>query len=134
MNPVDFSPFGIQSVQVKFTCCECSTEILSDEIAVPYPDYAAEKASDSYNEDEDYVVCPNPDCEEQFEITIATGYSGGYLYLDKIDDDDFIEIIENDEGLDEYYDEQVEAILSSNKFFKLISEELDNLSKLEFVK
>lgn len=130
MNPVDFSPFGVESVQVRFTCCECSTEILSDEISVPYPDYAAEKASDSYNEDEDYVVCPNPECEEQYEITIAAGYSGGYLYVDKIEDDDFIEIIENDEELDEYYEEQVEAILSSNKFFNRISEELDNLSKL----
>ena len=51
-DSIEIWPFGTRSVIVRFHCGNCDSRVESEEISVPMPNYAAEKSSDSYNENE----------------------------------------------------------------------------------
>ncbi len=128
MTNVDFNPFGTESIIVKFTCDNCDHEVTSDDIYIPSPNYAAETASDSYNDNDGSAICEN--CSKEFEITVYVSYAGGSIDIQDIDDDDVIEVIENQEKLDEYYDEQINSIIFNSGNILSFITELENLKKL----
>jgi len=128
MGYTEFSPFGNKAVIVKFDCDECENRVKSDEIGIPSPNYAAEKASDSHNENEGYAVCEK--CDKNFDVYVYAGYADGYVEVNDVDDDS-IHVQEIDDDLEEYYyEEQIEAILSSAYYDFYFIEEIGKLKEL----
>jgi len=128
MGQTEFFPHGTESVEIRFKCNDCETEVISDPIRVPSPNFEAEKASDSYNDNDGSVVCPN--CGKEFNIWVNAGYADGYIEIDDISDEDIIEVIENQNELDEYYEEQIDALLSTSNFITLFKNEISNLKSM----
>ncbi|WP_149274353.1 HEPN domain-containing protein [Pareuzebyella sediminis] len=127
MGYTEFFPFGNKSVTVEFDCDECGTRVESEEIGIPSPNYAAEKASDSHNENEGYAVCGN--CDKNFDVYVYAGYADGYVEVNDVDDDS-IQVHEIEDDLDEYYEEQIEAILSSAYYDFYFIDEIQKLKEL----
>ena len=113
MGYKEFFPFGTKSIEVFFKCDSCDNEVTSEELYIPSPNYTAEKASDSHNESEESAYCPN--CEKDFEISINVGYADAYIEID-IPDENILQIIENAEDEEDYYNEQVDSILSISNY------------------
>ncbi len=128
MAHIEFFPFGLESIQAKFHCDKCDNEVTSEEISVPDPDFTAEKAKDSYNDNDGYAVCEN--CEKEFSISVWVSFVDGYIEIDDIDDEGLIEIIEQQEELDEHYEKQIDAIQSTTEFITVFDMEIDNLNNL----
>jgi hypothetical protein len=121
----EFSPFDNKSVIVEFDCDKCGTRVKSEEIGIPSPNYAAEKTSDSHNANDGYAVCDN--CNKDFEIYVYAGYADGYV---EVNDVDSIQVHEIDYGLDEYYEEQIDAILNSPFYDFFFLDEIEKLKAL----
>ena len=122
-----FSPFGNKAVIVEFDCDDCGIRVESEEIGIPSPNYAAEKASESHNENEGFAVCEN--CDKNFDVYVYAGYADGYVEVNDVDDDS-IQVHEIEDDLDEYYEEQIEAILSSAYYDFYFIEEIGKLKEL----
>jgi hypothetical protein len=127
MGYTEFHPFGNKSLKVEFDCDECGTHVESEEIGIPSPNYAAEKASDSHNKNEGYAVCEK--CDKNFDVYVYAGYADGYVEVNDVDDDS-IHVHEIAEDLDEYYEEQIEAILSSAYYDFYFIQEIEKLKEL----
>lgn len=127
MGYSEFSPFGNKAVIVEFDCDDCGTRVDSAEIGIPSPNYGAEKASDSHNENEGYAICEN--CAKNFDVYVYAGYADGYVEVNDVDDDS-IRVQEIEDDLDEYYEEQIEAILSSPYYDFYFIEEIEKLKEL----
>ncbi len=128
MSYTEFDRIGVQSIQVKFRCNECESEIISEEIGVPDPNFEAEKVRDSYSDNEGSAHCEK--CNEEYDIAVWCSFADAYIEVFDIDDEDIIEIIvKEEEELTEYYEHQIESILqfSSLDIFK---NEIENLKKL----
>lgn len=125
MGYTEFFPFGNKSVTVEFDCDECGTRVKSEEIGIPSPNYAAEKASDSHNENDGYAVCEN--CNKNFDVYVYAGYADGYV---EVNDVDSIQVHEIEDELDEYYEEQIDAILSSPYYDFFFLDEIEKLKAL----
>lgn len=128
MASKDFNPFGTAAVEIIFKCDNCNNEVKSEEIYVPSPNYDAETASDSQNDNDGYAVCQN--CEKEFEITIYVTYGGGTIEISDIEDEDVVDIIEHHENIDNYYEEQIESIINNKALLLAFMTELDNLQKM----
>src|SRR5690606_8378917 len=111
------------SVIVRFDCDECGTLVESDEIGIPSPNYSAEKASDSHNENEDYAVCEN--CDKNFDVYVYAGYADGYVEISDVEDET-IQIEEIPDELEDYYEEQIDAIIHSLNFITHFKTEISN--------
>jgi hypothetical protein len=127
MGYTEFSPFGNKAVIVEFDCDDCGTRVESEEIGIPSPNYAAEKASESHNENKGYAVCEK--CDKNFDVYVYAGYADGYVEVNGVDDDS-IQVHEIEDDLDEYYEEQIEAILSSAYYDFYFIEEIGKLKEL----
>ena len=125
MKYFSFNPFGNQSLIISFDCDKCSHSVESEEIGIPYPNYAADTSSDSQTEEEGYAICGN--CEKQFDISVYVTYSGGDGNIDGLPDSHPIDIEEIPEP---YYEEQYEAISSNTHFFTTFKSEIENLTDL----
>lgn len=130
MGYSEFLPFGNRSVTVEFDCDECGNRVESEEIGIPSPNYAVEKASDSHNENEGYAVCEN--CVKNFDVYVYAGYADGYVEINDVDDVS-IQVHEIEEELDEYYEEQIDTIIHSLNFINQFNKELNNLKQLNEV-
>jgi transcription elongation factor Elf1 len=128
MSYSEFFPVGIKSVEIRFKCDNCNNEVLSEDIGVPSPNFSAEKASDSHNDNNGFAVCEH--CQKEFDIWVYAGWSDGYVDVSDIEDEDIIEVIENADELDSYYEEQIDAILSSPNYDFLFLTEINNLKSL----
>jgi hypothetical protein len=129
----DFNPFGNKGIVVSFRCVKCNTVVESDEIAIPSPDFSAEKSSDSYNYDEDYAVCPNTDCNEEYEITVGAGFDGAHAEVDGVDIDAVnIRTIEDPAERD-YYIEQFESISENKEIYLTFQNSIKNLIALNAI-
>lgn len=127
MGYSEYFPFGNKSVIVSFDCDECGNRVESEEIGIPSPNYAAEKASDSHNENDGYAVCEN--CDKNFDVYVYAGYADGYVDINDVEDET-IEIEEIPDELDEYYEEQIDAIIHSLNFITQFKTEVSNLTSL----
>lgn len=127
----EFFPFGAQSIEVIFKCDACDFEVKTAELYLPKPNYFADKASDSHNESQESVCCEK--CGKDFEITVSVGFADAYVNIDDIPDVDILEVIEISEEEDEYYNEQIESILSSSNYYDIFLHEIENLKELNNV-
>ncbi len=124
MKNFEYGPFGTSSIIVPFKCASCGNAI-ECELSVPQPNYAADTAHDSTNEEEDSVICD--ECEAQYDITIYASYAGGDGQITGLSPDYEIDVEEVPEP---YYEEQFDAISSNTSFFSTFTSELDNLRAL----
>lgn len=126
----NFNPFGNQALIVKFTCDQCEEQIISEEIGIPKPNYAADTASESQTDSEGYAFCEN--CDKEFNISIYVTYAGGDGHIEELPEIDNIPIgvEEIPEKLDEYYEEQIDAILSSAYYDFFFFDEIEKLKAL----
>ena len=127
MGYTEYSPFGNKAVIVKFTCDNCGNEVESEEIGIPAPNLMAEKASDSHNENEGYAVCEN--CDKNFDVYVYAGYADGYVEINDVEDET-IEVEEISDELEDYYEEQIDAIIQSLNFIDQFNKEITNLKSL----
>lgn len=128
-DSIEIWPFGTRSVIVRFHCGNCDSRVESEEISVPMPNYAAEKSSDSYNENEGWAICET--CGEEYEISVYAGYVDGYIQIwNSYKGPCSVEEIPDEEELDFYIENQIESIISSSNPISLLNTELDNLIKL----
>jgi len=126
MGQNEFIPFGNGSLTVEFNCDQCDNCVKSEEIAIPTPNLSAEKASDSYNENSDLAYCDN--CQKEFDVYVYAGYADGYVEVRDIDSVIVHEI--EDDGLSEYYEDQIEAILNSSYYEFYFTDEIEKLKAL----
>lgn len=132
MGYKEFSPWGNKSVTVEFDCDECGQHVVSEEIGIPTPNYAAERSSDSHNEDEGYAVCEG--CEKEFNISVSAGYSDAYVQVEDIEDDELeVNEIVDERELDDFIEGQIDAIIESLNFITTFNKEISNLKQLNDV-
>lgn len=132
MGYYEFSPWGNKSIIVEFDCDNCGQRVISEQIAVPSPNYMAEKASDSHGENEDYVVCEK--CDKDFTITVYAGMSDGYIEIDDVDDETIsIQEITSDRELETFFDFQINTIIESTNYLSTFQDEILKLKKLNEV-
>lgn len=124
MGYFSFNPFGTESINLSFTCCDCNSDVVSEDIPIPSPDYCSDTASGSQTEEEGYAICET--CDREFEITVFVTYAGGDGVIEGIDDVD-LQVIENPEP---YYEEQYDAVSNNTMFFETFKSEIDNLKEL----
>lgn len=129
---IDFFPFGNSAIELEFECNECHNTIKTEQFGLPHPNYMTEKASDSYVDREEFVICEN--CQKEFIIDINVGYADAYVLIIGLKEEDEVEIIEIPDEYDDYYiDEQIDSFLySENPYSKFIDEmhKLKELNKL----
>ena len=103
MANFEYSPFA-SHVTITFKCPKCGVEQTTDALSVPTPDFLSETHHDSINSDYFEVQCEN--CDELFEVMLATGIYGGEGEMNGVN-----EIINIDEEIpgddDDYYDYQL---------------------------
>lgn len=129
MGYKEFFPFGTKSIEIIFNCSECAEEITSEEHSIPQPNYLAEKASDSHNSITVNEYCES--CSAEYEININVGYGDAYVEIYDIEDNDILEIIgHQDEYDEEYYNDQIDSILSTTNYYDIFLNEIENLKSL----
>lgn len=129
MKYFSFDPFGNESLTVTFRCDKCGTEVISDEIVIPSPNYAAESATDSQTQEEGYAICDN--CHKQFDVDIFSTYAGGDGSISELNEDHVVEVTEYAQP---YYEEQYEAISSNTLFLQTFKNEIVGLQELNELK
>ena len=92
----------------------------------------AEKASDSHVIIEEFAVCEN--CGKDFTIGICVGYADAYVYIEELDDEDDVNVIEIQDKYDEFIDEQIDSFLATFTTFSSFNKEISNLRKLNELK
>lgn len=129
MGYCEFSPWGNKSVTVEFDCDNCGHRVISEEIGIPTPNYMAEKASDSHNENDGYAVCE--ECDKNFDVHVYAGYADGYVDIDDVDDETIVvNEITDERELDYYIEEQIDAIIGSLNFIDIFNKDISNLKQL----
>lgn len=103
MADFEYSPFD-RLLKLNYSCPHCGQEN-SFETGIPQPDWTADSHSQSVNADVVEPECSN--CHNQYELTLATGISGGYGILEGVDSVEVVEI-SDDENEDEYEREEFE--------------------------
>lgn len=121
MRHFDFNPFGVQSIILKFNCDYCDALVESESIYVPFPNYSADTSQESQVEEDGYAICPK--CKKEYEISILVSFSGGDGYINELDEETPLEIIENDEY-------ELDAILSNTHFYSNFKDEISKIREL----
>ena len=117
--------FGIAAIGVKFDCPNCGNRVMTGwEVDIPYPNFSADTANDSENSEFTAAQCGK--CEEEFEIHITNGYGGGWIGVEKLDDDAEIETIQ----IPEPPDYELEASLSNSEFKETFDGSINNIIQL----
>jgi transcription elongation factor Elf1 len=125
---MEFSSIGTDSIVVVLECPKCDYEVRSESINVPAPILEAEKIKNSYNDNDGYAICEN--CGEEFDIIISAGFINGNVEVVGCEVDFILEITESFNELEEYYENQIDSILTVSNSYDLFSTEINNLSKL----
>ena len=129
---IEFFPIVNSTIKLEFKCNNCQSIIKTEEFYLPYPNYMAEKASDSHVIIEEFAVCEN--CGKDFTIGISVGYADAYAYIEELDDEDDVNVIEIQDKYDEFIDEQIDSFLATFTTFSSFNKEISNLRKLNVLK
>ena len=129
---IEFFPIINSAIKLEFKCNNCQSIIKTEEFYLPYPNYMAEKASDSHVIIEEFAVCEN--CGKDFTIGICVGYADAYVYIEELDDEDDVNVIEIQDKYDEFIDEQIDSFLATFTTFSSFNKEISNLRKLNELK
>ncbi|KXH85795.1 hypothetical protein [Chryseobacterium kwangjuense] len=121
MRYFDFNPFGVQSIKLKFNCINCNNLVESESIYVPSPNYAADTSRESQVDEDGYAICSK--CQKDYEISIYVSFSGGDGYIQELEEETPLEIIENSEY-------ELDAILSNTHFYENFQNEINKISDL----
>lgn len=125
MKYFSFNLFGNDSLDIRFNCDNCGNKVISDEIVIPTPNYAADSAAKSQKQEEGFAICNN--CHKEFDIDIFSTFAGGDGSISSLKENHEIEVIEYAEP---YYEEQYDAISSNTYFLRTFQNEIENLKEL----
>lgn len=125
MKYFTFDPFGNGSLDVTFSCNKCGIEVVSDEIVIPSPNYAADSAAKSQVQEEGFAICNN--CQKQFDIDLFSTFAGGDGSISDLSEDYVIKVNEYPEP---FYEEQYEAISSNTYFLQTFKNAIEDLKEL----
>ena len=114
---------GPESLTLEFICDKCSHKIVTEDIPIPMPNFAAETSRDSEVDHEESIVCEN--CKKQYDITLFSSYAGGQGQIANLDDEQRITISENF-GMDY----ELEAMLSNSEFKETFDKALKKIESL----
>ena len=98
-----------EAVRIHVTCDNCGKGFETVELAVPYPNYAADNHSDSEREEEYEEVCPH--CGKSYSIDVINGCGGGTVIIHDLKEDSNAEC--NEIYFDDYIQEEVEEYCKS---------------------
>ena len=129
---IEFFPIINSAIKLEFKCNNCQSIIKTEEFYLPYPNYMTEKASDSHVIIEEFAVCEN--CGKDFTIGICVGYADAYVYIEELDDEDDVNVIEIQDKYDEFIDAQIDSFLATFTTFSSFNKEISNLRKLNELK
>ncbi|RTY93875.1 hypothetical protein [Flavobacterium sp. GT3R68] len=123
----EFFPFGAKSIEIVFKCNGCGHEITSEELFLPKLNYLVDDANNQSNE---YAYCSH--CEKEFDISVNVAFSDSYVEISDVPSLDILDIIENSDN-DDYYNEQIDSILSGSDYYDIFLVEMENLKSLNDV-
>lgn len=129
MKYFSFDPFGNDSLTLTFNCDNCGNEVISDEIVIPTPNYAADSAAKSQTQAEGFANCNH--CHKQFDIDIFSTFAGGDGSISDLSENHAVEV---NEYAEPYYEEQYEAISSNTYFLRTFQNEIENLKELNDIR
>lgn len=92
MADFEYSPFD-KKIRLNYVCPSCRHEN-SVELNVPEPDWTRDSHSSSIQSDVVELECAN--CGQKFQLTLATGISGGLGIVEGIDEVD-VRVVEEDQ-------------------------------------
>ena len=103
---------GKQICNCRIRLDNCGHRVISEEIGIPTPNYMAEKASDSHNENDGFMLFAKNTIN--FDVHVYAGYADGYVDVDDVDDETIVvNEITDERELDYYIEEQIDAIIGS---------------------
>lgn len=102
-------PFA-EAVDVKFKCPECGRIVEERFNGIPMPDFNGENHSDSLNEEDYSIECPQ--CHKNYLFSIGTALDGCTISCDKLEEFEIDEIYDFDE--DSWYKEQIQSYFINN--------------------
>jgi len=122
-------------ISIEFNCPNCQN-IVKEEVIVPNVDWDGDSFSDSCTQEEDYFECQN--CGEQIGYIIQSSNSGGFFYMNDLDDDYIVRLTEEVDDFEEsilyntqYYNTFLDQIAEAEKLLNVIVD-TDDLSSLQF--
>jgi len=132
----EFNNFVCNKVSIEFNCPKCQN-IIKEEVIVPEPNWDGDCFSDSRSQEDDCFECQN--CEEQIGYTILSSISGGFFYMNDLDDDYKVCLTEEiEDNFEEsilyntqYYNTFLDQVAEAEKLLNGIVD-ADNLSSLQF--
>lgn len=92
MADFEYSPFD-KKIRLNYVCPSCKHEN-SVELNVPEPDWTRDSHSSSIQSDVVELECAN--CGQKFQLTLATGISGGLGIVEGLDEVD-VRVLEEDQ-------------------------------------
>lgn len=132
MGFCEFSPHGNKSVIVSFDCDKCGYRVTSEEIGIPSPNFQAEKARDSHDDNFGDAECKK--CGKNFSVWVYAGWADGYVDINDVGNDSITieEIVDVDE-LDYYISQQIDTIIQSTNYIIQFKAEIENLKKINSI-
>jgi hypothetical protein len=131
----EFNNFVCNKISIEFNCPNCQN-VIKEEVIVPEPDWEGDCFSDSCTQEEDYFECQS--CEKQIGYTIQSSISGGFFYMNDLDDDYKVCLTEESDNFEEsilgntqYYNTFLDQIAEAEKLLNRIVD-TDNVSSLQF--
>ncbi|MBL4754720.1 MAG: hypothetical protein JKY52_14145 [Flavobacteriales bacterium] len=82
------SPTGDGSVEFKFKCSQCGSDIVTNSINIPEPNMMADNSSESEVCRVKTVVCDTDQCNEEHDLNISNGFGGMYVNIDDVNEED----------------------------------------------
>jgi hypothetical protein len=136
MTQIDFNPSDFTLIKVKFQCNNCDEIVKSTEIDIPTPDDSIDIEKDELKQSDGWAKC---DCGKEYDITVWTNNSSGYIEINDEIEESTIDIsrIRGFEILQQeidYYEEQYELIRENESSFNTFEREYNNLKKLKNTK
>lgn len=102
MATFEYNPIA-EFLTLTFVCPKCGNETKCHGVAVPSPDFSAETHHDSVNSDWCEVYCEH--CDEEYEVTLNTGFYGGDGEIEGVEDVYVDEEFSEDDS--DYYDQML---------------------------
>jgi transcription elongation factor Elf1 len=119
----EFNCYICKKIKVMFDCPICGKKI-EQELSVPEPNLEGDRETFNATVEDDYgtIICEN--CEKEYDYTIQSSIIGGFLYIDNLDDEEYVSVEElSDYDLGFY-------ILENTEYYLTYKTQFDNVDKL----
>lgn len=106
-----FDPL-VSSIELSFVCPNCDHDISTHSMSFPYPNYLAERHSDSVECEMDACECQN--CGKQFDVTLCSSFGDKNIEISGLHDEYPVDyVIEESYDDDEFWNENKEFFVDT---------------------